>query len=542
MRAGLVKCKSWKTNNMRGAGSLMRHKRTAMPPYLAIRLVNDGVIFLANGLGALLLMGYFSAISPVPTGDAAINHVSHELQIPQMIGTLILLIVGTFLLRHSQRFFPTWYEKLRAGTPHTEVPVYVRREVLMYPLSVALVSLSMWALAGIFFGWLPSREFVGFLEIFLAGGVMTSAIVFFTIEYSWRRVVRFFFPDGHLRQIGALRLPVFGRLLIVLLLTSLYPTALLAIVSLNRSHALVGAPNPQAILDNLLIAQIFLLTVGCLSGIGMAYFVSRTVVAPLGELENAMEKLEQNDLTVSVRVSSNDEIGYVSEQFNDMVAGLRRGELLRNLLNQYVSPEVAQEALEHGAVLGGQVIECTVLFSDIRGFTSLSEKLPADQLIDLLNRYMSHMVEAIVANGGMVNKFGGNSLLAVFGTPLNPSTDHAARAVRAAEAMCAALERFNLQQRFAALAELRFGIGIATGKAVAGNIGGAERIEYTVIGDTVNLASRLQDLTKELGQQVLIHATTYTLASKTHPFNARHLPPVTVRGKSELVDVYAMEW
>jgi adenylate cyclase len=218
---------------------------------------------------------------------------------------------------------------------------------------------------------------------------------------------------------------------------------------------------------------------------------------------------------------------------------LRNGELLRNLLNLYVSPEVARDALEHGTALGGQLIECTVLFSDIRSFTSLSEKLPADELITLLNQYMSQMVDAIVANGGMVNKFGGDSLLAVFGTPLNPAADHAEKAVSAAQGMRRALADFNRQQALVGSVQLRFGIGIATGNVVAGNIGGAERIEYTVIGDTVNLASRLQDLTKEVGQEILVHESTY--AAMTHKVKAVLLPPMAVRGKSETVKVWAVE-
>ena len=512
---------------------------SSMPPYKVVRLINEIVVFVANGLGAFLMIAYFAVINPLPTGDAALSHPNHADQMPTIVGTVILLILGTLLIRYSQRFYPDWYEKLRAGASPADVPEKVRRAVLVYPLSVAFVSLCMWLLAGIFFGWMTSGEFLSFLEVFLVGGTTTIAIVYFTIEYLWRPVVRFFFPDGHLRQSGAPRLSVFGRLLIVFLLTSLYPMALLSIVSLNRGHALVAAPNPQAILDNLIIAELFLLAVSLIASIGMAYFVTHTVAVPLSELERAMEKVAQTDFTARVPVSSNDEIGYVSERFNDMTAGLQRGELLRNLLNLYVSPEVAREALEHGAALGGQLIECTVLFSDIRGFTSLSEKLPADELIALLNRYMSHMVDAIVANGGMVNKFGGDSLLAVFGTPLNPAADHAAKAVRAAREMRKALDAFNRQQRAAGSLELHFGVGIATGKVVAGNIGGSERIEYTVIGDTVNLASRLEDLTKEVGQEILVHESTYV--AMNGKVAAVQLPPVVVRGKSETVKVWGLE-
>ena len=253
-----------------------------------------------------------------------------------------------------------------------------------------------------------------------------------------------------------------------------------------------------------------------------------------------MEKVESNDLTAHVPVVSNDELGYVSERFNEMVGGLRRAEVLRNLLNLYVSPEVARAAIEQGTNLGGQVVNCTILFSDIRGFTSLSEKLPPDQLIALLNRYMSRMVDVVIANGGIVNKFGGDSLLAIFGTPLNPFDDHAARAIRAALAMQSALKEFNAEQAKADAPILKIGIGIASGPAVAGNVGGEGRIEYTVIGDTVNLASRLQDLTKELHQDILANEPAIRAATQTFSIAVQPLAPVSVRGKAESVAVYAV--
>jgi adenylate cyclase len=224
-----------------------------------------------------------------------------------------------------------------------------------------------------------------------------------------------------------------------------------------------------------------------------------------------------------------------------MVDGLRQRELLRNLLNMYVSPEVAHEALEHGTPLGGQVVVCSILFSDIRGFTSLSEQLMADELIDLLNRYMTTMVDVIVSRGGMVNKFGGDSLLAVFGTPLNPARDHALLAVRAALSMRDALSRFNKIQRGRGGSELQIGIGIASGPVVAGNIGGVDRIEYTVIGDTVNLASRLQSITKDVGRDILISDAARMLISNQVNVLFDELPSLSVRGKKEPVKMYAIK-
>ncbi len=182
-----------------------------------------------------------------------------------------------------------------------------------------------------------------------------------------------------------------------------------------------------------------------------------------------------------------------------MVEGLERERLVRDLFGQYVSPEVAALAIERKGRLEGSLVEATVLFVDIRDFTALTERVPPKALIRSLNRFLSAASATVAGEGGMVNKFGGDSLLAVFGTPLNPADDHAGRAVRAALNILDTVERLNRDSQDPALRELRVGIGIATGDVVAGNVGGEHKVEYTVIGDAVNLASRLQTLTKETG-------------------------------------------
>jgi class 3 adenylate cyclase len=436
------------------------------------------------------------------------------------------------------------------------MPEVVRREVLNFPLMVTITSLAMWLLAGLFFGLWASRSFRTFIGISLVGGAFTSALVFFAVDWFWRNLIPAFFPDGRVRTIPAFRLTVFARLLIVFLLSSIYPVGLLVALSLDRARQIVSASNPEAILRNMFLIQMFLLGISIASSTLMAFFASRTVIGPLEELEKAMARVQQNDLNVRVPVLSNDEVGNLAEHFNEMVAGLRRGEMLRNLLNLYVSPEVARQALEHGASLGGQLVQCTVLFSDIRSFTTLSEQLDPGDLIALLNRYMSQMVKVIVLHGGMVNKFGGDSLLAVFGTPINPSPNHAVSAIRAALDMRAALSEFNQSQAVAGGSQLQCGIAVATGMVVAGNVGGKERIEYTVIGDTVNLAARLQAMSKELHHDILLNEAAYFQAGdqqNTMPppalggspghkmqFDAVKIPNVTVRGTNEPVTIYAL--
>jgi len=516
------------------------NEQSLLPPFKRLTRIVNLLVIGANGLGALLTFIFLSYIAPVPEGESAIEVVTVQDYIPMILGTTVLLGLGAVLGRFAQRYHPQWYARLRSGDARESIPEAARREVLNFLFLVAATSLAMWFLASLFFGLWAGRSMRSFLAIALVGGVFTSALAFFAVDWFWRRMVPVFFPHGQIRATRAFRLTVFARLLIVFLLSSIYPVGLLVALSLDRARQIVSASNPEAILQNMFIIEMFLLGISIISSTLMAFFTSRTVIGPLEGLEKAMARVEQNDLNVRVPVLSNDEVGYLAERFNEMIAGLRRGELLRNLFNLYVSPEVAREALEHGTALGGQSVQCTVLFSDIRSFTTLSEQLDPAELVELLNRYMSRMVDVILSHGGMVNKFGGDSLLAVFGTPLNPSPSHAVSAVRAASGMRAALIEFNQAQSAADGSELQCGIAVATGMVVAGNVGGKERIEYTVIGDTVNLAARLQAMSKELHHDILLNQEAYFQACDKMQLDAQKIPNVTVRGKNEPVTIYAL--
>jgi len=511
-----------------------------LPPFKKLFRIVNGLVIGANSLGALLTFVFLSSIAPVPQGERVVEAVTVQDFIPMILGTVALLVLGSVLGRFARRFYPEWHERLRAGQSYESIPDAARREVLNFPIVVAATSLAMWLLASLFFGLWAGRSIRSFLAIALVGGIFTSALVFFSVDLFWRRMVPFFFPQGHVRTTRAFRLTVFSRLLVVFLLSSIYPLGLMVALSLDRARQIISAPNPEAILKNMFLIQMFLLGISIVSSTLLAFFASRTVIGPLAELEKAMARVEQNDLNVRVPVLSNDEVGYLSERFNEMVAGLRRGELLRNLLNLYVSPEVAREALEHGASLGGQLVQCTVLFSDIRSFTTLSEQLNPAELITLLNRYMSKMVDVIVSRGGMVNKFGGDSLLAVFGAPLNPLPHHAVSGIHAALGMRSALAEFNRTQAEVGGSQLQCGIAVATGMVVAGNVGGKERIEYTVIGDTVNLAARLQAMSKELHHDILLNEEAFLQANAAMQLDAAKISNVTVRGKNEPVTIYVL--
>lgn len=497
---------------------------------------------LMNLLGASVTFFYLSAIDPAPLAGSAIQTLDGSTLLVFVVIMIGLMYLGGVLSSRIVGPVDVWRKRIIAGAPVSDVPAKVRRMFVEYPVRSALVTFGMWIIAGVLFTVLTFgsglRSLIGITGV---GGVLVTAIYYFACDVLWRPAIALLFPDGQLRPIGGVRISVLRRLGIAFFLIGPYPLGVLTYLSLSRASDMLSAPDPQIVLNNLVILELFILGVSLLAGTGLVIFFSRGITEPLRRLQDAMRHVARGDLNARVPVTTTDELGYVSEHFNQMTDGLRQTDLLRNLLNLYVSPEVAREAIEHGTQLGGKLVDCTVLFSDIRNFTGLSETLPPDQLIELLNRYMSAMVAVIVDQGGIVNKFGGDSLLAVFGTPINPADDHAARAVRTAQNMLASLAEFNRVQAATGGLTLRIGIGIASGPVVVGNVGGQNRLEYTVIGDTVNLAARLQSLTKDLGRDVLVNAATYEGAHRVWPLAAERLPEMAIRGKSEPVAVYALE-
>lgn len=512
---------------------------TDIPNYRAIIRKENIVTLIVNGIGAFFTFFYLNVIAPSPSAGHVTTPIAKTSLYLFIFVGVFTVSLGMYLGHRMEKRVRTWYMLIESGqkTP-AEVPAEVKRDVLNYPIYATSISTTMWILVDFFFAF-TNQSIQMLIGIVFGGGLLVTVLLYFISDLFWRPMIPFFFPDGHLSAVRAFRLPVLGKLLIAFLFIGILPPAFLVSVSWERAQQLLDAPNPATVLANLRLLQIFILVIGIIFSIWLAIFTTRSITDPIHALRKAMGEVQNNNLETRVLVSTNDELGYLGEHFNQMTAGLRQKEKMRNLLNLYLSPEVAQEALARGTELGGKLIECTVLFADIRDFTSISESLPPQDLMTLLNRYMSMMVEVIVAHGGMVNKFGGDSLLAVFGTPLNPAENHAAQAVRSAQAMLHALASFNrTENRFA---PLRIGIGIATGKVIAGNIGGQERLEYTVIGDTVNLAARLEDKTKEIDGNVLISAESYRQAARHIDIQARFLPQIHVKGKREAVGVYALD-
>ena len=209
----------------------------------------------------------------------------------------------------------------------------------------------------------------------------------------------------------------------------------------------------------------------------------------------------------------------------------------RELFRKFATAEVAEELLATGFALGGKHVNATVMFSDIRGFTSLAESLPPAETIEILNSYYTLMFDAIGSQGGIVNQMQGDGLMALFGAPL-PHMDHAERAVRAAVEMLELVAGYNREQVRLGKADIRIGIGIASGQVIAGYTGTERRVTYTCVGDTVNVAAHLEAHTKVLGHPILIDEQTREAlgsAIRVHDHG-----PVQFKSRSQRVRVYSV--
>ncbi len=270
-----------------------------------------------------------------------------------------------------------------------------------------------------------------------------------------------------------------------------------------------------------------------------ALWIARGVSQPLQQLAEHTKLVAAGDYTQSIELPREDEFGQLATAFNQMTAGLAERDRVRNLLGMVVSPEIATQLLHSDLQLGGEEREVTILFCDLRDFTSFSEKMAPAEVLTLLNRYLDRMSTIIERHGGVIDKYIGDAIMALFGAPV-AAPDAPARAVAAARDMARALESLNAELRNEGKPALAFGVGINTAQVVAGNMGSKTRLNYTVIGDGVNLASRLEGLTKDPAYATPIIVGEATLAGITpRPF-ARELGEVKVKGKAQPVKIFAL--
>jgi len=273
--------------------------------------------------------------------------------------------------------------------------------------------------------------------------------------------------------------------------------------------------------------------------IGLSFLVAGGVTKPVRALASAAKKIGKGELETKVDIRTGDELEELGGAFNEMVKGLKEREFIKSTFERYVSKTVASELIKNPEMvrLGGIKKELTVMFSDIGEFTNLSETLSPEEVVKHLNDYFEGMSSSILEFDGTINQFQGDAIVAFWGAPI-PQDNHAILACLAALRCREFLK--NLQAKWVSqgLPERTFRFGINTGEMVVGNIGSSSRFEYTVIGDEVNLASRLEGANKIYGTQILISDGTYKFVKEE--VIARELDIIRVVGKTEPVRIYEL--
>ncbi len=279
------------------------------------------------------------------------------------------------------------------------------------------------------------------------------------------------------------------------------------------------------------LLNIFLITV--VISFLISLMLAKKVTHPVKILTESASKIKLGNYTERIEINLKDEIGQLADSFNSMARGLEEKEKVRNLLGKVVSTEIAEELLSRDIELGGEEKDVSILFSDIRNFTSICEGYSAKQILNMLNIYLTAMSEAIEESQGLIDKYIGDAVMALFGAP-NDDPESASHAIAAARLMSDKLKKLNAQNVFGDLT-INIGIGISSGRVVAGNMGSPSRLNYTVIGDTVNLSSRLEGLTKFYGVDVIVSEITQ---KRAEDWVFQELDWVKVKGKSEPIKIY----
>lgn len=497
--------------------------KAGMPSPWFIRLITGLCNILAAALG--IAYGWLALAPTLSVQDQGL--------VLAWTGGALLLSYTMAPIIFRQYSLPIWEagRALAQGLPVNPALLRkARQRTLNMPVGYTRISTIVWILSG--FSFIPFYAFLRpqgplfimlhvVLCVILVGAASFSFVYYSSEWYSQRHLIPILFPEGLLSQVnGVDRVSTRFKILVLIATTCALPVVILSMA------AMLGSATPAVYL--------FLgLTFLCL-GLLQAVAISRSLTGPMGRVVEEMARVRDGDLSARAPVLSTDSVGVLSEGFNEMVAGLRRAALIRETFGRYVSGQVLEKILE-GVDLSGEIRQATVLFSDIRGFTAMTENLSPRKLLASLNGYLDVMVDAVLDHGGMVDKFIGDSVMAVFGVPFGQK-DHARQAVAAGLDMLKRLEKFNASIAGQGIPPWRIGIGIHSGEVIAGNIGSAKKLQYTVIGDVVNTASRIEQLTKGYGKSLLVSGETWKFLGEGA--DGEEIATVVPKGKTRPITIY----
>ena len=475
----------------------------------------------SNGAGAVFVLLFLLYLGPSRISDAEFDALI-ERSIPAFI---VFMLVALPFGRYWSAMLPfrpieAWLQAERPAS------VEERAAVLRYPLVWAGRSAVVWAVGAIMFaainvslGWVNT---VGIAAMVGLGGLASCSLQYLVVERLIRPVTARALAGGAPPKNPAPG--VSARLTMAWTLAT--GVFLLGMGGLALSYLVDDDIDETRIF----VAIVVLAANGLLGGLVAMLIAARSVAERLEDVTEALENVEHGDLETRIRVDDGSEVGLVQAGFNRMTEGLAERERLREAFGTYLDADVAEHILREGTALEGEEVEVTAMFVDVRDFTGFAERESAPVVVATLNRLFELLVPVIHAHGGHIDKFVGDGFLAVFGAPRR-QPDHAAQALSAAREIAQRVDERLCEH-------VSVGIGLNTGVVVAGNVGGAGRYDFSVIGDVINVAARVEAATRDTGDMILVSEHTMRALGRVDGA-LEERPNVKLKGKREAVAVYA---
>lgn len=478
-----------------------------------IPALSVGVI-ISNLVGAVILFALASWVIPVPQveNDTTIRIVNLVALAIYVLCAVIVAVARTF---KDVGVVRRWLLADRPPTFHEQ------SLALRTPIRLFVRLLWSWGLGIVIFTILnASFEPRLALVVAIAGmfaALGTCAFSYLVAERAMRQIARRALEDGP-REHPAV-LGVTTRVMLIWALSTGGPV--LGVVLIVAGVVLGILPDDSAKQQ---LATMVICGVALSVGMTAMYMVSRSISDPVKSVRQGLERVGDGDLAVEVPIYDASELGQLQRGFNDMVEGLRERERVRDLFGRHVGEEVAEQAMLVGSELGGELRDVAAVFIDVVGSTEFAATRPPTEVVELLNRFFAVVVAVVAEHGGSVNKFEGDAALCIFGAP-GEREDASGDALAASREMATRLA--------AEVPDLGIGIGVSAGPVVAGNVGAAERHEYTVIGDPVNEAARLTEIAKTIEGGVVASGAVIERASEAESSRWRHEGSVVLRGRNE---------
>ncbi|MCT1370047.1 adenylate/guanylate cyclase domain-containing protein [Corynebacterium mucifaciens] len=479
-------------------------------PLYAATVLGTNVI---SAIGSMLFVRYL-----IPMPEVLELGLGGQLGAIGVIYAVVAVVLGGVVTLYLFRPVLEWQRH-----PDGHDPNMVRHLVMRLPVAQTIIVVAVWGIGIAIVTVAAWRVDIQLASVVLATALLTAFVTAVLTYLQAERLVRPIAASVLARRFedSTLQPPIKWQLYLTWFTTSAVPmVGVLLLTIAQRYDYFTGT------VGELTSAIVALTTAGMVTGFVGTALVIMSVVDPIKELQAAINRVRRGEQNTLVDIYDGSEIGVLQAGFNEMMRGLRDRQRVRDIFGHYVGAEVAQKALEEVPELGGEERKVAVLFIDVVGSTSYAVDHTPEEVVAALNDFFDVVVDVVHRNKGVINKFQGDAALAVFGAPvsLHDAASHALQAAR------------ELQRDLAGL-ELKAGIGVAAGHVVAGHVGGADRFEYTVIGDAVNGAARLTDLAKDTPGMVLTNAATLRTANEVEQQRWTLMKSVELRGRGKMTQL-----